>query len=96
MQDALTEDKTAGAWSRNDISAVAAKTGNDKYFVVKETVGAQPVKTDGEVTGLTEGYFLLEGYQVDHTVETTITVSVTDIWNRTLSSEVPVKITVAE
>ena len=96
LQDALTEDKTAGAWSRNDISAVAAKTGNDKYFVVKETVGAQPVKTDGEVTGLTEGYFLLEGYQVDHTVETTITVSVTDIWNRTLSSEVPVKITVAE
>jgi len=96
LQDALTEDKTAGAWSRNDISAVAAKTGNDKYFVVKETVGAQPVKTDGVVTGLTEGYFLLEGYQVDHTVETTITVSVTDIWNRTLSSEVPVKITVAE
>ena len=82
-----------GDWSRTDIASVNAKSGNENYFKVKETKNGEAGSTEGTVV---EGYFLLEGYNVDHTVETTLTVEVTDIWQRTISSEIPVKITVAE
>mgnify|MGYP000526424010 CR=1 FL=1 len=39
---------------------------------------------------------ILKGYQVDHTVKTTIKINVKDHWNRVKSSPVPVEITVGE
>ena len=92
-------DNGENAWTRNDIKAVYAESGNTRYFTVENEGDAYPategVDEDGKAI-VVDGYFQLKGYQVDHTVETTIKVKVTDIWNRSKTSEVPVKITVAE
>ena len=94
-------------WSRNDILKVEGKSANTRYFDV--TVGgkldqvaewgtptnATEETVDGkEVT--TDGALVLKGYQVNHTVETSIDIKVTDIWKRAKTSPVPVKITVGE
>ena len=90
------EDKNKAAWSRNDIAKVSGETGNKLYFEVGNgglATAATTETIDGkEVT--VEGGLILKGYQVDHTVETTIKIKVEDIWGRVKSSPVPVKITV--
>ena len=94
----VLQDKV-GAWSRNDIASVAAVSGNTKYFEIDNNGAAHDAvagKDADDKDIVVEGYFGLIGKQVDHTVDTTIKVKVTDIWNRTVESEVPVKITVAE
>ena len=92
------EDKNKAAWSRNDIAKVSGETGNKLYFEVGNgglATAATTETIDGkEVT--VEGGLILKGYQVDHTVETTIKIKVEDIWGRVKSSPVPVKITVGE
>ena len=90
---------SGNAWTRNDIKTVNAETGNKLYFEVENSGNAYPAKKGTDAEGneiVVDGYFLLKGYQVDHTVETTIKVKVTDIWNRSKASNVPVKITVGE
>ena len=90
---------SVNAWTRNDIKSVNAETGNKLYFEVENSGNAYPAKKGTDAEGneiVVDGYFLLKGYQVDHTVETTIKVKVTDIWNRSKASNVPVKITVGE
>ena len=86
------------AWSRTDIKEVTGETGNKLYFEVGNgglATAATTETIDGkEVT--VEGGLILKGYQVDHTVETTIKIKVEDIWGRVKSSPVPVKITVGE
>lgn len=97
MPDISNEDKTA-EWSRADIKEVTGETGNKLYFEVDNgglATAATTENIDGkEVT--VEGGLILKGYQVDHTVETTIKINVKDHWNRVKSSPVPVKITVGE
>ena len=87
------------AWSRDDIAAVTGETGNKLYFEVDNEGKATPAKivkdaNDKDIT--VEGGLMLKGYQVDHTVDTTIKINVTDIWKRVKSSDVAVKITVGE
>ena len=99
MPDIINEkDNSKAAWSRTDIKEVTGETGNKLYFEVGNggLATAATTKTiDGkEVT--VEGGLILKGYQVDHTVETTIKIKVEDIWGRVKSSPVPVKITVGE
>ena len=99
MSDIINEkDNSKAAWSRTDIKEVTGETGNKLYFEVGNggLATAATTKTiDGkEVT--VEGGLILKGYQVDHTVETTIKIKVEDIWGRVKSSPVPVKITVGE
>ena len=89
----------ANAWTRNDIKTVNAETGNKLYFTVENSGNAFAAKKGTDADGkeiVVDGYFQLKGYQVEHTVETTIKVKVTDIWNRSKASDVPVKITVGE
>ena len=87
-------DGTTVAWTRNDIKAVSGETGNKLYFEVNNN-GA-PSAATGTAAKTVDGYLTLKGYQVDHTVDTTIKIKVTDIWNRVKASDVPVKITVGE
>ena len=99
MPDIINEeDNSKAAWSRNDIAKVSGETGNKLYFEVGNgglATAATTENIDGkEVT--VEGGLILKGYQVDHTVETTIKIKVEDIWGRVKSSPVPVKITVGE
>lgn len=87
----------ASVWSRNDISAVTGESGNSLYFTVENSgkpYDAKAPTTSGSTVIENDGYFLLKGYNVDHTVQTTIKIKVTDIWNRVLTAEVPVEITV--
>ena len=87
----------ASVWSRNDISAVTGESGNSLYFTVENSgkpYDAEAPTTSGSTVIENDGYFLLKGYNVDHTVQTTIKIKVTDIWNRVLTAEVPVEITV--
>ena len=99
LPNAIDEiNPTENAWTRNDIKAVSAESGNTRYFTVENEGDAKPATEGTDAEGnpiVIDGYFQLKGYQVDHTVETTIKVKVTDIWNRSQTSEVPVKITVA-
>lgn len=81
----------ASGYSRNDISEVAATSGNKLYFEVESL---QPATAPQGNIPAKDGYFLLKGYNVDHTVQTTIKIEVTDIWKRVLNAEVPVEITV--
>ena len=57
---------------------------------------AKIVKDANDKDITVEGGLMLKGYQVDHTVDTTIKINVTDIWKRVKSSDVAVKITVGE
>ena len=93
MPNKYVDGKTI-AWTRNDIKAVSGETGNKLYFEVNNK-GAASAAT-GTATKTVDGYLTLKGYQVDHTVDTTIKIKVTDIWNRVKASDVPVKITVGE
>ena len=93
------EGVNVNAWSRDDIAAVTGETGNKLYFEVTNGGKATPATTgkdanDKDIT--VEGGLILKGYQVDHTVDTTIKINVTDIWKRVKSSDVAVKITVGE
>ena len=89
-------------WTRNDIMAVKAISGNKNYFTVAND-GAATAATyvDNDPSkGVVDGAFVLEGKQVSNTSETTIEIVVTDIWGySTVDANgkgvtVPVKITV--
>ena len=104
MPDVISGEGTGAkpyvnAWSRNDIAAVTGESGNKLYFDIENSGKATPAKpgkdaNDKDIT--IDGGLILKGYQVDHTVETTIKINVTDRWNRVKSSPVPVMITVGE
>ena len=69
------------------------------YFEVTNGGKATPATTGKDANNkdiTVEGGLILKGYQVDHTVDTTIKINVTDIWKRVKSSDVAVKITVGE
>ena len=96
------EDNTTLEWTRNDIAGVVATSGNPLYFTVAsdgKPTAATTTKVDGKDV-VTDGAFVLTGYNVDHTVDTDIQIVVTDIWGYTTTDadgngiSVPVKITV--
>ena len=87
-------------WSRDDVAGVKATSGNINYFTVENNgLPTAATTTKGIIT---DGAFVLKGYNVDHTVETAIEIIVTDIWGYTTTDKdgkgisVPVKITVNE
>ena len=87
---------TTAAWNRKDIKSVTGETGNKLYFEVNPTTPSAATQTGTTTKTTVDGYLTLKGYQVDHTVDTSITIKVTDIWNRVKSEPVPVRITVGE
>ena len=100
MPDKVAKEagKYINAWSRTDIKEVTGETGNKLYFEVDNEGKATPATstTVDNKSVTVEGGLILKGYQVDHTVKTTIKINVKDHWNRVKSSPVPVEITVGE
>ena len=100
MPDKVVKEggKYLNAWSRTDIKEVTGETGNKLYFEVDNEGKATPATstTVDNKSVTVEGGLILKGYQVDHTVKTTIKINVKDHWNRVKSSPVPVEITVGE
>ena len=100
MPDKVAKEagKYINAWSRTDIKEVTGETGNKLYFEVDNEGKATPatLTTVDNKSVTVEGGLILKGYQVDHTVKTTIKINVKDHWNRVKSSPVPVEITVGE
>ena len=90
----LPDAITPAAWTRKDISNVEAVPGDtNQYFTVSVVQPATPDKDDATKVA-EDGYFLLKGNNLTSTVESSLKVTVTDIWNRSVTSTVPVKITV--
>ena len=89
-----TTDPTKPTWTRKDIFTVEATPGdNNQYFTVSAVEEAAEETVDGKKV-VEDGYFLLKGNNLTSTVESTLKVKVTDIWKRSVTSTVPVKITV--
>lgn len=81
-------------WTRKDIYKVEATPGDtNQYFSVSTVYGATADATDPTKVA-EDGYFLLKGNNITETVNSTLKVKVTDIWKRSVTSTVPVTITV--
>ena len=82
-------------FGRNDIKAVAAKSGNTNIFTIDPTpTKAQAPITSGNTTVKRDGYFVMHSQNVPQTSTTTVEITVTDIWGYSKTSSVPVQITV--
>ena len=95
LPDVVSDPAGSLDWSRADIDALEAEPGdNNQYFTVSAATAASWVDAADHSKGINEGYFLLKGNNLTNTVESTLKVKVTDIWKRSVTSTVPVKITV--
>ena len=86
---------SASVYSREDIKAVSAKSGNTNIFTIESTpTAAQSPITSGNTTVKRDGYFEMHSQNVPQTSTTTVEITVTDIWGYSKTSSVPVQITV--
>ena len=86
---------SASVYSREDIKAVSAKSGNTNIFTIESTpTPAQSPITSGNTTVKRDGYFEMHSQNVPQTSTTTVEITVTDIWGYSKTSSVPVQITV--
>ena len=82
-------------YSREDIKAVSAKSGNTNIFTIAGApTDAQAPITSGNTTVKRDGYFEMHSQNVPQTSTTTVEITVTDIWGYSKTSSVPVQITV--
>ena len=82
-------------YSREDIKAVSAKSGNTNIFTIAGApTNAQAPITSGNTTVKRDGYFVMHSQNVPQTSTTTVEITVTDIWGYSKTSSVPVQITV--
>ena len=82
-------------YSREDIKAVSAKSGNTNIFTIAGVpTDAQAPITSGNTTVKRDGYFVMHSQNVPQTSTTTVEITVTDIWGYSKTSSVPVQITV--
>ncbi|MBD8041299.1 hypothetical protein H9625_12800, partial [Phocaeicola sp. Sa1CVN1] len=82
-------------YSREDIKAVSAKSGNTNIFTITGApTDALPPITSGNTTVKRDGYFEMHSQNVPQTSTTTVEITVTDIWGYSKTSSVPVQITV--
>ena len=89
-------------WSRKEVTNVIAKSNNVRVFTVGDennsgSVNAATDKTqNGEVVGINEGYFKVIPQNIAETTESTMTVTVEDVWGYKKPNDIKVKITVGE
>ena len=82
-------------YSREDIKAVSAKSGNTNIFTIAGApTDAQAPITSGNTTVKRDGYFEMHSQNVPQTSTTTVEITFTDIWGYSKTSSVPVQITV--
>ena len=81
-----------GDWSRPEIKSVAAKSTNERVVKVEGVHNA----TAGEKGAVNEGYIKVLPQNIAATTETTINVTVTDVWGYAKTNPVKVNVTVGE
>ena len=79
-------------WSRPEIAKVEASSTNERVVKVESVHNA----TSGEKGAVNEGYIKVLPQNIAATTETTINVTVTDVWGYAKTNPVKVKVTVGE
>ena len=86
-------------WTREEIAEVTADSNNKRVFTIGNNGDVKPATNkyqDGEVVGINEGYFIVVPENIAETTESTMTVTVTDVWGYSKLNDIKVKITVGE
>ena len=92
LPDAVDKDnKTALVWSREDVQAVKISS-DDTTRLTVENNGNPTAATADDKGNITDGYFVVKATQVENITEATVKVTVTDIWNRSVTSDIAVKV----
>ena len=92
LPDAVDKDnKTALVWSREDVKAVKISS-DDTTRLTVENNGNPTAATADDKGNITDGYFVVKATQVENITEATVKVTVTDIWNRSVTSDIAVKV----
>ena len=95
LPDVVDEDNAkTPAWARLDIKNVTAKTDNERVVIVEGDV--QPAANsidENDKPIVVSGYFNLKPQNIENEAETTIQVTVEDIWGYKKTSPIKVKVT---
>ena len=92
LPDAVDKDnKTTLVWSREDVQAVKISS-DDTTRLTVENNGNPTAATADDKGNITDGYFVVKATQVENITEATVKVTVTDIWNRSVTSDIAVKV----
>ena len=95
LPDVVDEDNAkTPAWARLDIKNVTAKTDNERVVIVEGDV--QPAansKDENDKPIVVSGYFNLKPQNIENEAETTVQVTVEDIWGYKKTSPIKVKVT---
>lgn len=66
---------------------------DDTTRLTVENNGNPTAATADDKGNITDGYFVVKATQVENITEATVKVTVTDIWNRSVTSDIAVKLT---
>ena len=85
------------AWNRDEIAGVSAKSNNENVFKVAGTPSAANAYKDDEgKTVIVEGTLAVTPQNIAETTESTMTITVEDVWGYKKPNDIKVKITVGE
>ena len=91
LPDEVGNPATTPAWSRKDVQAVKISS-DDTTRLIVENNGNPTAATADDKGNITDGYFVVKATQVENVTEATVKVTVTDIWNRSVTSDIAVKV----
>lgn len=91
LPDEVGTPATTPAWSREDVKAVKISS-DDTTRLTVENNGNPTAATADDKGNITDGYFVVKATQVENITEATVKVTVTDIWNRSVTSDIAVKV----
>ena len=96
LPDKVVDGKT-NDWNREEIAKVSAKSNNENVFkVAGEPSAAYTYKDSEGKTVKVEGTLAVTPQNIAETTESTMTVTVTDVWGYNKPNDIKVKITVGE
>ena len=96
LPDKVVDGKTKD-WNREEIADVSAKSNNENVFKVADKPSAAYSYKDSEGKSVkVEGTLAVTPQNIAETTESTMTVTVTDVWGYSKPNDIKVKITVGE
>ena len=94
LPDIVGKDVKTPAWNRPDIKNVTAKSDNERVVIVEGNVQpAVNAKDEDDKPIVISGYFNLKPQNIENEAETTVQVTVEDIWGYKKTSPIKVKVT---
>ncbi len=91
LPDEVGTEEEPLAWSREDIQTVKISS-DDTTRLTVENEGKPEAATKDKDGNIVDGYFVVKATQVENVTEATVKVTVTDIWNRSVTSDIAVKV----